>query len=203
MLEHTFLQLSCTTRNTQQPFSAHALSPHATPTECRNGLHDRRLYVPPMPLEIVYDAKEWWDTTRRLWLRNVLCRESKGLPPQPLTRYAAQRALLLHQELPPDPWGAKARRPASMSSNAAVPTTTSSVILPVCQASMMGSTKGKKTPGTRSTNRRRTSTAAHARLLRSNREEAACCHQDVLRSSKPSAGCCGLESPLWVGRTRH
>ena len=99
----------------------------------------------PMPLEIVYDAKEWWDTTRRLWLRNVLCRESKGLPPQPLTRYAAQRALLLHQELPPDPWGAKARRPASMSSNAAVPTTTSSVILPVCQASMVGGTKGKNT----------------------------------------------------------
>ena len=62
--------------------------------------------------------------------------------------------------------------------------------------------RGKKSPGTRSTNRRRTSAAAHARLLRSNREEAACCHQDVLRSSKPSAGCCGLESPLWVGRTR-
>ena len=90
-----------------------------------------------MPLEIVYDAKNWWDITRSLWLRSVLFRERKGLPPRTLAEFAAERALLLHQELPPDPWGATARRPASTSSSAAMSMTTSSVILPACQPSMV------------------------------------------------------------------
>ena len=90
-----------------------------------------------MPLQIVYDAKKWWDITRSLWLRSVLFREGKGLPPRPLAEYAAERALLLHQELPPDPSGATARRPASPSSSAAMSMATSSVILPVSQASLV------------------------------------------------------------------
>ena len=100
-----------------------------------------------MSLQIVADAKQWWIITRKLWLLSVLERERKGLPPRPLAKYAAERAQLLHQELPPDPWGATARRkqptsPASASSSAAMSMATSTAILPVCQASMV--TKGRR-----------------------------------------------------------
>ena len=103
-----------------------------------------------MPLQIVYDAKEWWDTTRRLWLYSVLSREQMGLPPRRLAEYAAERALLLHQELPPDASGVTARRPASRSSTAATTTVTSSAIVPVCKTSKVKrkdkkNTRNKKT----------------------------------------------------------
>ena len=58
-----------------------------------------------------------------------------GLPPRRLAEYAAERALLLHQELPPDASGVTARRPASRSSTAATTTVTSSAIVPVCKTS--------------------------------------------------------------------
>ena len=103
-----------------------------------------------MPLEIVYDAKNWWDIARSLWLRSVLFRERKGLPPRTLAEYAAERALLLHQELPPDPSGVTARRPASRSSTAATTMVTSSAIVPVCKTSKVKrkdkkNTRNKKT----------------------------------------------------------
>ena len=70
----------------------------------------------PMPLQTVSDAKEWWDMARKQWLYNHLARESKGLPLRRLAEYAAERAHLLNQELPPDPWGSSSKKEMSSAS---------------------------------------------------------------------------------------
>ena len=90
-----------------------------------------------MQLQVVIDPKKWWALTRDLWLRNHLYRESRGLPRRKLADYAADRARLLHQKLPPDPWGTSNRRemkPAA-SRSTATSVSTSDVVHRVCQAS--------------------------------------------------------------------
>ena len=84
-----------------------------------------------MQRQVVNDAKKWWDETRRLWLRNLLQRESLGLPRRSLADYAEERARLLHVQLPPDPWGRKDMQSAERSSTAASVSTSGAV----CQAS--------------------------------------------------------------------
>ena len=82
-LEHTFLQQFYTTRE--------ALDRHFCSCSQVCMLPQRSAATAfttvdcaSMPLQIMYDAKNWCDVTRSRWLRNVLSRERKGLPPRTL-----------------------------------------------------------------------------------------------------------------------
>ena len=91
-----------------------------------------------MQRQVVSDPKKWWDETRRLWLRNLLYRERMGLARRSLADYAEERARLLHQQLPLDPWGTSKRRDmqsAARRSTAASVSTSGAV----CQASFQTS----------------------------------------------------------------
>ena len=94
-----------------------------------------------MQRQVVKDPKKWWDTTRKLWLRNLLYRESLGLARRSLADYAEERARLLHQQLPLDPWGISNRRDMQSAARRSTATSvsTSGAVHRVCQASFQTS----------------------------------------------------------------